>query len=204
MRRGGRERDRNVRATVADAAARIVVEEGVESLTAARDKAVRRLGLEGLRDLPTPREIEQALVDYQRLFGGDAHLESIDRLRRHALEAMRLLAQFDPRLVGPVLSGTASGHSPVTLHVFADRAEDVGLFLDERGIPAELSERRIHPGGEAPARNQPCFSFVAGGIGVDLLVFPVRGLRQAPPSAIDGRPMQRATLADVEALIAMP
>ncbi len=204
MRRGGRERDRNVRTMVADAAARIVVEEAVESLAAARDKAVRRLGLDGLRDLPTAREIEQALIDYQRLFGGETHLAAIGRLRRHAVEAMRLLAGFAPRLVGPVLSGTAGEHTPVTLHVFADRAEDVGLFLEERGVPAELSERRIRPGGEAPPRSYPCFRFVAGGIGVELVVFPVVGLRQAPPSAIDGRPMQRATQAEVEALLAAP
>jgi len=33
---------------------------------------------------------------------------------------MRYLREFEPRLVGAVLSGTATEHSEVQLHLFAD------------------------------------------------------------------------------------
>ena len=42
----------------------------------------------------------------------------------------------------------------------------------------------------------------AGGTSIDLTVLPYDLLRQAPLDRISGRPMQRATLAAVEALLA--
>jgi hypothetical protein len=39
------------------------------------------------------------------------------------------------------------------------------------------------------------------GTDVELTVFPLDGLRQAPPSPIDGRPMRRLNLAGVERML---
>ena len=48
---------------------------------------------------------------------------------------MLFLARFRPRLVGPVLSGTAGPHADIGLHLFADTPMDVLLFLMEHRIP---------------------------------------------------------------------
>jgi hypothetical protein len=37
---------------------------------------------------------------------------------------------------------------------------------------------------------------------VDATIFPRDGIRQAPPGPVDGKPMRRAALAEVEALAA--
>jgi len=50
---------------------------------------------------------------------------------------MRLLADFQPRLVGPVLTGTATPHTDISLHLFAETPETVTLRLADRGIPSE-------------------------------------------------------------------
>ena len=63
--------------------------------------------------------------------------------RRAALSAMRYLSEFEPRLVGPVLSGTATEHTEVQLHLFAERAESVTLKLLDEGIPHEVTEKRV-------------------------------------------------------------
>ena len=36
---------------------------------------------------------------------------------------------------------------------------------------------------------------------VDAVVFPLDGIRQAPSSPVDGKPMRRASTAEVEALL---
>jgi len=79
--------------------------------------------VDGAAVLPKNSEIESALAEYQRLFGGASHLEALHAQRHAALSAMRYLREFEPRLVGPVLSGTATLHTEVQLHLFADRVE---------------------------------------------------------------------------------
>jgi len=48
---------------------------------------------------------------------------------------MRRLAEFQPRLVGSVLTGTATDYSDINLHLFADRSESVALKLIESACP---------------------------------------------------------------------
>ena len=190
-----------LRLLVAEEAARIMHEQGVRDYGLAKRKAAARLGLPpGGRGLPRNREIEAALAAYRRLFDED-HEARLRRLRRVAAETMRLLAEFEPRLVGSVLSGTAGEHSDVNLHLFADAPERVALFLAERHIPYEEGERRLRPAAGRDPCSYPAFRFVAGEVAVELTVFPFDGLRQAPCSPVDGRPMRRAGLAAVEALL---
>jgi hypothetical protein len=150
--------------------------------------------------LPKNTEIEAALAAHQRLFGAHTHSTELSGLRRTALQAMRLLRRFDPRLVGPVLSGTASAHSEVTLHLFAEGPEPVALHLMEQGIPHRIGERRLRyePNRIVP---YPVIQFVAGDQPIDAVVFPIDGIRQSPASPVDGRPMRRADAAELESLL---
>jgi hypothetical protein len=113
---------------------------------------------------------------------------------------MQILADFDPRLVGPVLTGTASPHSDINLHLFSESAESVSIRLDERGVPHEPLERRLRFERDRTV-SFPAFRFVAGNQTVDAVVFPLDGIRQAPSSPVDGKPMRRATAAEVAALL---
>ena len=113
---------------------------------------------------------------------------------------MRLLRAFEPRLVGSVLRGTAHAHSDVNIHLFADSVEEVVFRLMEAGIPHRTTERRIRSWDGPETR--PAIRFVAGDVEVEVVVFPYDGLRQAPPSPVDGRPMARAALSEVESLLA--
>src|SRR5713226_9483676 len=88
-------------------AARIMAEEGVHNFHSAKRKAAARLNLAETRDLPSNQEIASALRQHLQLFHADLP-QTLQRLRRLALEAMRFLAQFEPRLVGPVLTGTVT------------------------------------------------------------------------------------------------
>jgi hypothetical protein len=189
-----------LRQAVAEEAARIMREQGVDDFLLAKRKAAARLSVTDASILPRNTEIQAAMVAHQRLFAADRHEAEIATLRRLALEAMRLMADFQPRLVGPVLAGTASAHSEINLHLFAETPEAVSIRLEERGVPHEVLERRLRYERDRSV-GYPAVRFVAGRQTVDAVVFPVDGIRQAPASPVDGKPMRRASAAEVETLL---
>ncbi len=195
-------RDERMRERLIQEAARIMAEQGVRDFQLAKRKAADRLGARDTRNLPQNREIQAALRDYQRLFGGAAQKERLRSLREAAVEAMEFFATFRPRLVGDVLDGTAGEFSDVHLHVFVDTPEEVALFLLEHEIPFDTDERRFRFGDEYVFL--PVYRFVAGDARFDLSVFDSRGLRQPPHSRVDGQPMARAAVDDVRRLLAEP
>jgi hypothetical protein len=135
---------------MAQESARIMVEEGVQDFRSAKRKAAIRLAVTDKAALPDNAEIEQALLDYQRLFHADRQALRLRGLRETALEVMLFLARFRPRLVGPVLSGTAGPHADIGLHLFADTPMDVLLFLMEHRIPFDTTEHRLKLGNGDP------------------------------------------------------
>jgi predicted component of type VI protein secretion system len=193
-------RGEELRRAIAQEAARIMNEHGIEDYLLAKRKAAERLGVTDTASLPRNTEIEAALIEYQRLFAADTHSQTLAEQRRAALAAMQLLAEFEPRLVGPVLSGTATPHADIDLHVFADQPEAVAFKLMDRGIPHEVLERRVKMHTDR-AVAYPAVRFSAGDRTIDATVFPVDGIRQAPFSPVDGRPMRRAAIGELAALL---
>ena len=153
------------------------------------------------KTLPKNTEIEAALMSWQRLFGGTTHASSLQEQRRVALDAMKVLAQFEPRLVGPVLAGSATEFADIQLHVFSDSAEVVCMHLMDRRYDYEVFERKMRM---APERQVtvPSIRFEMGEETIEAFVFPKDGIRQAPISPVDGRPMRRAGTVEVENLAA--
>ena len=193
-------RAEHLRRALAQEAARIMAEQGIDDYRLAKRKAAERLGATDIAVLPKNTEIEEALADHQRLFESHTHSSTLRDLRKTALQAMRLLKRFEPRLVGPVLSGTASAHSEVNLHLFAEGAESVALHLLDNNIPHRIAERRLRyePDRLVP---YPVVRFVAGNRDIDAVVFPLNGIRQSPSSPVDGRPMKRADVEELESLL---
>ncbi len=177
-----------------------MAEHGIEDFLQAKRKAADRLGVHDVAVLPKNVEIEAALRAHLRLFGRDSHDHSLKDQRRIALDAMRLLSEFQPRLVGSVLTGTATNHSDINLHLFADNSETVAIRLLDLEIPHEFYERRVKMDAERSV-SYPALRFDAGGRTVDATVFPVDGIRQSPYSPVDGRPMKRADAREVSELI---
>jgi hypothetical protein len=194
------QRAEDLRRALALEAARIMTEQGIDDYRQAKRKAADRFGVNDVAVLPKNVEIEAALRERQRLFGRDSHRNSLDAQRRVALDAMRLLDEFQPRLVGSVLNGTATAHSDINLHLFADRSETVVIRLMEIGLRHEFYERRVKMDAER-SLNFPALRFEADGRTVDVTVFPIDGIRQSPYSPVDGRPMRRADAREVSELV---
>ena len=193
-------RSENLRRAIAQEAARVMAEHGIQDFRAAKRKAAERFVVTAASALPSNAEVETALVEYQRLFAADTHGTSLRSQRRAALRAMRSLAVFSPRLVGPVLAGTATAHSDVHLHLFADSPEAIAFSLLDRGVGHDVGEHRLRVDAE---RFQvfPSVQFELDAHTIDATVFPIDGIRQAPVSPVDGRPMRRADVGELEALL---
>jgi hypothetical protein len=189
----------HLRSAVAQEAARLMAEHGIQDFLVAKRKAAERYGVVEGSFLPKNVEIEAALAAHQRLFSGKRHTSSLKQQRHVAAQAMGLLAQFEPRLVGAVLNGTATEFTDIQLHLFSDSPEAVYLHLMDRRYDYEVLERKVRM---TPERQVvvPSVRFEIGGHTVEAFVFPTDGIRQAPISPVDGKPMRRAGIIDVEAL----
>jgi hypothetical protein len=195
--------DERARQLLAQESARIIIDQGLRDYRVAKSKAAARLGLHQRGALPGNAEIEQAISEHLKLFNGDSHPDLLLHMRIVALSAMRLLADFSPRLVGPVLAGTADDNSAINLHVFADSSEEVALYLGARDISCRLYERRLKARRGRNVRPDvfPGYRFKYNGETVEATVFPFDGIRQAPLSPIDSKPMSRLDTKGLEALL---
>ncbi len=190
----------DLRRALAQEAARLMFEHGVDDFGFAKRKAAERLGASEYAVLPKNAEIEAALAEYQRLFAADTHADTLAEQRRAACDAMELLEEFEPRLVGPVLTGTATPHQEVSLHVFSDSPEAVSLKLLDDRIQYRVAEHRVRMNAERVLQ-LPALQFSVYDQPIDATVFPRDGIRQSPLSPSDGRPMRRADLDEVRALL---
>ena len=190
-----------LRRRIALEAARLISESGIRDFAMAKRKAAERLGAFDEGSLPKNIEIEEALREHQRLFQADEHPQLVRALREAAREAMQFFAQFDPRLVGAVLEGTADRYSAVCLHLFADTPEEVLLALDEQGIDYTESARRLRMSRDTQVEF-PVLQVARDGTAFDLTIFPRDAIRQAPLDRVDEKPMRRASLAALDELLA--
>ena len=195
-------RDAQMRIRLAQEAARVMIDDGIRDFQTAKRKAADHLGVSNTRNLPRNQEIEEARQAYQRLFLGERQQHRQQQLQHAAVKAMTLLQEFDPHLTGQVLDGSAAPNAAVELHLFADTPEAVARFLHNSGIPYDERHTRLRYDHDTNLE-LPMYAFVAGDLPIELTVFPREGRRQAPLSRVDGQPVRRARLPEVEALAAL-
>ena len=128
----GAQRDRR---SVAQLAARLIVEHGLSDWALAKRKAARQLMLPDTTAMPSNDEIEAALTEHHALFGGEAHKASLRAMRAYAVQWMDRLAAWQPLLIGGVAAGWATGHSDIRLELVADDPKAVEIELASHNVP---------------------------------------------------------------------
>lgn len=190
----------NQRQELACEAARLMCEEGLRDFAQAKAKALDALG-GGRAAMPTNLEVADCVREHLALFDEAGARQRLRQLREVARQAMLLCAEFSPRVAGATVDELAILGSPVQLHLFSPYAEAVDFFLGNRGIPFDIAEKRLrHPDGQE--RRQPSCVFMADEIPVELVVFDEDDVRWSPLSPVDGKPMRRWTLKELEAAVA--
>lgn len=191
----------DIRERLAQESARLMIEHGIVDFGLAKRKAAERLGVATAGALPSNVQIEACLYERQRLFEPETHDVHLRELRESAVVLMSALESFEPRLAGPVLTGTATVNTMIEVHLFAESIEAVADTLDVHGFGTSQCERRYRFGG-GRVELLPGFRVTVRDAEAVLPVFPVHGIREAPLSAVDRRPMQRASLKSVVGMLA--
>ena len=129
---------------IAAAAARLVVDEGME-YPAAKRRAARDFG--GRVELPSNEQVEDAVREHIEIFCADTQPAELRALRELALRWMQRLAEFRPHLGGAAWRGTATRLSAVLLDLYCDDPKAAEIALINAGVDYD-SQSQARPGAE--------------------------------------------------------
>lgn len=193
--------DGRIRFHIARLAAQLMYDREESEYFAAKRKAARSLGVEFRYrpgDLPSNREIRDQVQALARFYEGESRTRRLLDMRLAALRMMRMLARFRPRLIGSVLTGHIRDGSDIDLHLFSDTESGVTLALDDEGIPHTVEHKRV-----IKHNVQRVFTHihVVERFPLELTVYPENQAHVVTRSSITGRPMERASIAELEALL---
>ena len=134
------------RRRVAREAAWLLYTGAAEDYREAKLEAARSLGVE---TLPSNYEVALELDALAEEMEGEERRRRLLDMRREALEIMRLLSAFNPRLIGSVWRGTARRGSDIDIVVYAEDPVEVEELLMEGGYAIrDVEEVSVHKGGE--------------------------------------------------------
>jgi hypothetical protein len=203
-----RENADHIRQMIAQQAARMMAEEGVHDYAYAKKKAGRQLGISENSALPTNAEIEEEIRLYHEIYNADEQPFELAKLRKAALMTMQLFERFNPRLTGSVLDGTAGKFAQTEIHLFADSAKEIEIFLLSQQIPFESSEKSFRI-SDKPSKDKkekvrktvPVFTLETE-LGLQKLsVFEFDDMRVATKKTSDGSNADRADITELKLLI---
>lgn len=164
---------------IAAAAARLVVEEGLEYGSAKR-RALKLLGLPGRTALPANDALEDAVVEYIAVFCADTQPAELRALRKLALVWMDRMASFRPYLGGAVWHGTATRRSDIYIQLFCDDCKSAEISLIDHHVDYEPRTLAGLHGAAVEALSVHAFSTDLGEeVGVHLMVNDHDDLRGA-------------------------
>lgn len=125
-------------AEIAAAAARLIVDEGMDwgpaKQRAARDLRAPRAAL------PGNDAVEDAVREHIAIFHADTQPAELRALRELAAQWMERLAEFRPHLTGAVWRGTATRLSNVHLQLYCDDGKAAEIALLNRGLSFDVAE----------------------------------------------------------------
>lgn len=175
------------REEIAQTAARIVVEEGLEYGPAKR-RAVKQLGLGPRAELPDNDLLEAAVEEYLALFCAETQPGELRALRETAAVWMERLAEFRPHLSGAVWRGTATRLNDIHLQLYCDDSKSAEIRLLDKGMDYEVGSVR-GPRGEMVdclSLTVPCTA-LGEPVGLHLTILDADDLRGALKPDARGR-----------------
>jgi hypothetical protein len=185
---------------IAETAARMVVEEGLEYGPAKR-RAASQLGA-GSAALPGNDVVEDAVRAYIDLFCGDTQPAELRALRQLSLVWMERMAVFRPHLCGAVWQGTATRLSDLAIQLFCDDSKSAEIALIDHRVPYTPATVTGFRGEPVEALSFACLSPELGEtVGVHLMVYDLDDLRGALKPDSKGR-APRGDTAAVRRLLA--
>src|SRR5689334_19665037 len=192
--------DARLRHAIAFEAARLMYDRVESEYFTAKRKAARRLcrGPVKPADLPSNAEIRDLVQSFARVHEGEARTANLKAMRIEALRLMRLLRQFRPRLIGSVMTGHVRKGSDIDLHVFSDSPALITDLLEQTGCQYDLERKQVVKHGEARVFTH---IHVYDRFNFELTVYPEDKAHYVFKSSITGKPIERASIRELEELL---
>jgi hypothetical protein len=203
-----RENQDQLRQLIAQKAAQMIAEDGINDFAYAKKKAGKQLGVNEASVMPSNAEIEEEIRLYHEIYNADEQPLELAKLRKAALLTMQLFERFNPHLTGNVLDGTAGKFAQTNIHLFADSAKEVEMFLLNQQIPYESSEKAYRI-SDKPSKDKkekvrktvPIFTLETE-LGLQKLsVFDFDDMRFSVKKTADGSNAERADIAELKQLL---
>jgi predicted nucleotidyltransferase len=193
--------DARLRHAIAFEAARLMYERVESEYFTAKRKAAKRLCRGEIKpaDLPSNSEIRELVQSFARIHEGDARTANLRAMRLEALKLMRVLRRFRPRLIGSVMTGHVRKGSDIDLHVFCDGVELLTGLLENEGYQFDLERKQVVKHGEARVFTH---IHVHDRFNFELTVYPENKAHYVFKSSITGKAIERASIRELEELIA--
>jgi hypothetical protein len=190
----------NTTTEISIAAARLVVEEGLD-YGAAKRRAVKQLGLPARTELPSHDEVEAEVRNYIALFCAETQPTELAALRDLALVWMQRMVDFRPYLGGSVWHGTATKLSDIYIALFCDDSKSAEIALIDHRADYVARSIKGFDGMmvEALSIHAPCKALNTE-IGVHLMIYDYDDLRGALKLDGQGR-VPRGDMAALSKLI---
>jgi predicted nucleotidyltransferase len=194
--------DVKLRRAIAFEAARLMYARSESEYFTAKRKAAQRVCRGSVKptDLPSNAEIRDLIQVFARTHEGEARTTNLKDMRLAALRLMRRLRRFRPRLIGSVMTGHTRKGSDIDLHLFSDSVELVTAALDEEGLQYDVERKMIEKHGEARlfthVHVHDTFPF-------ELTIYAEDKAHYVFKSSITGKAIERASIAELEQLLAM-
>jgi hypothetical protein len=197
--------DGKLRQAIALEAARLMYERVESEYFTAKRKAAKRLcakrGARGVKpeDLPSNAEIREQIQLFARIHEGDKRTEHLREMRLEALRLMRVLRAYRPRLIGSVMTGHVRKGSDIDLHLFCDSPALITDLLTQEGAQFDLERKQVVKHGESRVFTHV---HVYERFNFELTIYPEDKAHYVFKSSITGKAIERASIAELEALLA--
>ena len=191
-----------------------MAEEGVSDYGYAKKKAGRQLGVVDANCLPSNAEIEEEIRLFHDIYNSDDQPEALRLLRQDALATMQIFARFNPHLTGSVLDGTAGQYAETHIHLFADSAKEVEIFLLNQQIPYDSNDKSYRvrdrkagdkkgSGKNSERMKVPMFTLEGPNGFIKLSVFEFNDIRFSTKNVVNGGNAERLDAEGLKALLAI-
>jgi predicted HD phosphohydrolase len=193
--------DARLRHAIAFEAARLMYERVESEYFTAKRKAAKRLcrGPVKPADLPSNSEIRDLVQSFARVHEGEARTANLKAMRLEALRLMRTLRRFRPRLIGSVMTGHVRKGSDIDIHVFCDGVELITGLLENDGYQFDVERKQVVKHGESRVFTHV---HVMDRFNFELTVYPEDKAHHVFKSSITGKAIERASIKELEELIA--
>jgi hypothetical protein len=193
--------DERIRRQIAFLAAQMMYHRTESEYFTAKRKAAKQLGVEYRYrpgDLPSNKEIRDQIQAMARIHEGPKRLEHLRDMRLDALRLMRKLAGFRPRVIGSVRTGHVRKGSDIDIHIFCDSLALVTDTLDELGLQYDVEHKRIVKYGDERTFTH---IHIYDNHNYELTLYPEDKAHYVFKSSITGKAIERASIAELEALL---